>query len=275
MRPSPTPPTPPGPPAAQRLLDRLDRIGEALRDRGDALALIGLGSVGRDLHRLDEHSDLDFFAVVEDDAKGGYLNRLDWLEAAAPVAFSFANTVDGRKVLFDDGIYAEYAVFTLAELRQAAYPPGRLVWQRADAPAGLELPLRPPPVPERDPAFLVHEALTNLLVGLHRAARGERLSAQRLIQVNAVDRLLHLLELSSGGGQRQDLFAPERGVERQHAGGDLPLAELVPGYGQDARAAAAVLRWLRTHVPEHLDPVLLAAVEELLEPPLAPGPVLA
>jgi hypothetical protein len=273
VRPSPTPPT--RPPAAQRLLDRLDRIGEVLRDRGDALALIGLGSVGRDLHRLDEHSDLDFFAVVEDEAKGGYLTRLDWLEAAAPVAFSFANTVDGRKVLFDDGIYAEYAVFTLAELRQAAYPPGRLVWHRADAPAGLELPLRPPPAPERDPAFLVHEAMTNLLVGLHRAARGERLSAQRLIQVSAVDRLLHLLELSSGTA-RARTCSPPRGA----SSGSTPAATCrwpssSRATGRTPGPRRAVLRWLRTHVPEHLDPVLLAAVEDLLQPPPARGPVLA
>lgn len=248
-------------PATQRLLDRLDRIGEALRDRGDALALLGLGSVGRDLHRLDEHSDLDFFAVVEDDAKPGYLDRVDWLEAAAPVAFSFANTVDGRKVLFEDGIYAEYAVFTLAELRAAAYPPGRVVWARADAPAGLDVPDRPVPQESSDPGWHVGEALTNLFVGLHRDARGEVLSATRLVQVHAVDRVLCLAELTRGGS-RQDPFSVERGVERQ--GTDVPLAAMAPGYGRNASAARAVLGWLQEHCPEHLDQALVSAVEDLL-----------
>jgi hypothetical protein len=252
-------------PAAQRLLDRLDRLGEVLRDRGDALALLGLGSVGRDLHRLDEHSDLDFFAVVEDSAKADYLTRLDWLEAAAPVAFSFPNTVDGRKVLFQDGIYAEYAVFTLAELRQAAYPPGRVVWQRADAPDRLDVPLRPPPSDGSDVSHAVNEVMTNLFVGLHRDARGEVLAALRLIQVHAVDRVLRILELGEGDrGSRQDLFAPERGVERQHRGRDLPLAAMAPGYGHNAGAARAVLSWLQAHCAEHLDPALLEVVEDLL-----------
>jgi hypothetical protein len=252
-------------PAASRLLDRLDRVAEVLRDRGDALALLGLGSVGRDLERLDEHSDLDFFAVVEDDAKGDYLRRVDWLESAAPVAFSFPNTVDGRKVLFHDGVYAEYAVFTLAELRQAAYAPGRIVWRRADAPDGLDVPLRPPPADEPDVPHQVNEAMTNLLVGLHRDARGEVLSALRLIQVDAVDRVLHLLELEADDpGSRQDVFARERGVERQHRGRDLPLAEMVPGYGHNGRAARATVSWLRAHCPEHLDAALLAAVEDLV-----------
>ena len=107
-----------------RLLARLDDLGRVLADRGDALALIGLGSVGADLARLDDHSDLDFFVVVEDGAKPRYLADIDWLEAVGPIAFDFANTVDGRKVLFDDGLYAEYAVFTLAELADAAYAVG-------------------------------------------------------------------------------------------------------------------------------------------------------
>ena len=265
---SATPPAREPSPAAQRTLDRLDRIGEVLRDRGDALALLGLGSVGRDLHRLDEHSDVDFFAVVEDDAKPGYLERVDWLEDVAPIAFSFANTVDGRKVLFDDGVYAEYAVFTLAELREAHYPPGRVVWRRADAPEGLDVPLRPPPRDTSDVPHQVGEALTNLFVGLHRDARGEVLSAFRLIQVHAVDRVLRILELTADAA-RQDLFAPERGVERRHAGLDLPLAAMVPGYGHSAAAARAVLGWLDAHCPEHVDPALRAAVEELLPAPEA------
>ena len=101
------------PTAPQRLLRRLDDLGALLARRGDAIALIGLGSVGVDLDRLDDHSDLDFFVIVEDGARQRYLGSIDWLEELSPVAFSFPNTVDGRKVLFADGLYAEYAVFTL------------------------------------------------------------------------------------------------------------------------------------------------------------------
>lgn len=256
----------------QRLLDRLDRIGEILRERGDALALIGLGSVGRDLHRLDEHSDLDFFAVVDDSAKQHYLDSLSWLEDAATVAFSFANTVEGRKVLFADGVYAEYAVLTLAELRRMEYPPGRIVWQRPDAPARLDIPVHHPQLEEFDVPHQVNEAMTNLLVGLHREARGERLSAMRLVQVHAVDRILHILELTADdGAARQDLFARERGVERRHRAEDLPLSSLVPGYDNNAAAARAVLAWLETHCAEHLDPALVRVVEDLLEDAGAPG----
>ena len=49
----------------QTLLTRLDEIGKSLEDSGRALALIGLGSVGTETERLDEWSDLDFFAAVQ------------------------------------------------------------------------------------------------------------------------------------------------------------------------------------------------------------------
>jgi hypothetical protein len=252
----------------QRLLQRLDDLGVVLAERGDALALLGLGSVGVDLGRLDDHSDMDFFVVVDDGAKQRYLDSIDWLEELHPVVFSFPNSIDGRKVLFADGLFAEYAVFTLGELRGASYPPGRLVWQRGDAPAGLESSGRVPgPSPYDDAEYQVNEALTNLYVGLHRDLRGERLSAMRFIQVHAVDRLLTYLELTeSAAGAKQDVFVVERGAERRFGLDALPFARLVPGYDHNREAALAMLEWLeaRTEVSD----VLAAAIRELaaLEP---------
>lgn len=130
----------PEPVTTQRLLRRLDDLGRALSVRADAIALLGLGSAGAERDRMDEHSDLDFFVIVADGAKAGYLASVDWLAAPCPVAYSFANSVDGRKALYADGIFVEYAVFTLAELAGAGYAPGRIVWQRDSAPPGLAIP---------------------------------------------------------------------------------------------------------------------------------------
>jgi hypothetical protein len=149
--------------------------------------------------------------VAEDGAKRRYLEALDWLEALAPVAFSFANTADGRKVLFADGLFAEYAIFTVDELRQSSFPPGRIVWQRPDAPAGLELAGRLPAASPHDTVdFQVNEALTNLYVSLQREARGERLAATRLIQSHAVDRLMSLLDLAESRVVASRLPRPSR-----------------------------------------------------------------
>jgi len=239
------------------LLERLDAIGRVLSTRADAVALLGLGSVGRDLHRLDEHSDLDFFVIVDDDAKERYLESIDWLEQAAPVVYDFRNTVDGRKILFEDDVYAEYAVFTLAEVERAAFMPGRVVWQRTGAPDGLgELGKLPSPS-RATPEFHVNEALTNLYVGLHRDARGEVLSGMRLIQVHAVDRLLTYLDLT-GGREGQDAFAVERGAERRV---ELPLERMVQGYARNRESALAILEWLESRAD--VSPVLAARIRAL------------
>jgi hypothetical protein len=246
----------------RRLLARLDDLGRVLAGRGDALALLGLGSVGADLGRLDDHSDLDFFVIVDDGAKERYLAGIDWLEALGPIAFEFENTIDGRKVLFEDGIYAEYAVFTLRELEDAAFTAARVVWRRDDAPDGLEHPRRSPSPASQPVEWYVGEALTNLYVGLHRDLRGERLSGLRLIQVHAVDRLIELLDLlGRSSAARQDPFAAERAVERRLDASDLPLLELAPGYGHNREAALAMLGVLERLVP--VDERMARAIREL------------
>ena len=109
---SPAQPTVPSVPTVpERLLAFLDHLAAELDRRGDAVALLGLGSVGRDLHRLDEHSDADFFVVVDEAAtRDRYIADIDWLEAAHPVVWSFENSDLGRKALLEGDLFAEYAV---------------------------------------------------------------------------------------------------------------------------------------------------------------------
>jgi hypothetical protein len=249
----------------ERLLHRLDDLGVALSRRSDAIALIALGSVGVDRDRLDDHSDLDFFVIVEAAAQRRYIDSIDWLEEVSPLAFSFPNTVHGRKALFADGLFAEYAVFTLEELAADSFSPGRIVWQRAGAPADLAVPKRvSEPLPHESAEYYVNEALTNLYVGLHREARGETLSATRFIQSYAVDCLIALLgALHPEAKRRQDAFAVERGVERRFATDLLPLSTMVLGYERNREAALTILEWLEAHAD--VDPVLAAAIRELAD----------
>jgi hypothetical protein len=243
----------------QRLLDRLDALGAVFRERGDVIALLGLGSVGTDLGRLDEHSDLDFFVVTDDGANAWYKRNLDWLEVA-PIAYAFENSIHGCKILWEDGLYAEYAVFTLDELKAGSYTGARVVFARDDAPADIEQLGAPiPPSPYLTPEYQVGEMITNLYIGLHRELRGERLAAMRLIQVHAVDRLMTYLDLTGQSTrERQDPFAVERGAERRL---EAPFAELVPGYERNREAALAMLAWLEERV--EVDPTLARKIREL------------
>lgn len=246
----------------QQLLDRLDAIGLALAASGDAVALIGLGSVGQELARLDAYSDLDFFVIAAEGASARLIEDLTWLATVCPIAYRFRNTAAGYKVLFADGIFCEFAVFEPAELQTIPFTAARVVWQTAafDA-ATLQAARRGPQAP---PAaeHLVGEILTNLYVGLGRYRRGERLSAMRFIQGYAVDRILELAPLIEAEQPAfADPFGAERRFEQRFPRTAAALPAFLGGYDGSVASALAILAWAERTVV--VDPAIAAAIRAL------------
>ncbi len=230
-------------PHRNHLLARLDAIGQSLRATGSAQALIGLGSVGQDMARIDAWSDLDFFAIVDPGHKARFIDQLDWLAAVRPLLWHCRNTVDGHKALMDDGVMCEFAVFEPQELGPIPFAPGRVVWKRDDLDPHIAQPRRP--LPSRTPpdeAWIVGEALSCLYVGLQRWHRGERLSAARFVQGHAVDRLLELEALRQPASEAgADPFNRERRIEQRSPALAAILDALIPGYARTPQAALAIL----------------------------------
>lgn len=252
-------------------LSRLDDLAADLATDAQVLAVLGLGSAGAQTHRFDEHSDIDFFVVVDSvSAKEAYLRDINWLGGfGGEVAYSFVNDPNGRKALFADGLFVEYAIFTPDQLAALPLAGVRVVWSRT----GDDLAHCSESVPAATAIdtvdFHLNEALTNLFVGLHRELRGERLTAMRFIQVYAVDRVLALVRLDPGSRlDHPDPFEGTRRVENAHLPHDLPLSLMVLGYDQNVNAAGAVLDWLMNRYST--DPVITQAIQQLLP---EPGPV--
>ena len=176
--------------------------------------------------------------------------QLDWLAAAHLVTWSYRNTADGHKALISDGVLCEFAVFEPHELAHIPYAPGRFVWRRDEVAPTLAFPARPLPGPHGE-AWLVGEALSNLLVGLMRRARGEKLSAMRLVQVHALDRVLELLEtrraLSGSHAARRDPFSVERRIEARDPLSAAALPTWAGGYHGTPAAALSLLAALEAH----------------------------
>jgi hypothetical protein len=248
----------------ERLLHRLDEIGQSLAQSDGALALLGLGSVGQELARLDDYSDLDFFVIVRPEHKDRFIADLDWLSRIQPVAYAFQNTADGHKLLFADGIFCEFAVFEPDELAQIPFTPGRLVWQAADFDtASLDKPTATKS--ERSIEWLVGETLTNLYVGLGRYRRGEKLSAARFIQGHAVDRVVDLAaRIEAGQSGWGDPFDGARRFEMRFGDTAVHLPQFIPGYDHSPAAAQAILEFLDQHftVNPAMKQAILALIEE-------------
>ena len=231
------------------LLSRLNEIGASLAQSNKAVALIGLGSVGVEVDRLDDFSDLDFFAIVETGLKSEFLDHLGWLSSICPIVYSFRNTPDGYKLLFEDGVFCEFAVFEEPELRHIPFAPGRIVWKRPGVSDALALPQLASNVQENPTLeWSLGEALTNLYVGVCRFRRGEKLSAFRLIQCYAVDRVLELAErIEPSTRSPRDVFAPERRYEQRHPSIAEALPSFMQGYERNIESARAILDFLERH----------------------------
>jgi lincosamide nucleotidyltransferase len=245
------------------LLARLDAIAHSLEQSGHALALIGLGSAGAELDRLDAYSDLDFFAIVEARYKLRYIENLDWLSSIAPITYHFRNTPDGHKLLFRDGIFCEFAVFEQTELKTIPFARGRIIWKKPQVDDAIGVPVVTGPLsPNTTAEWLLGEALTNLYVGLSRLRRGEKLSAARFIQGYAVDRVLGLApRIEPDSKAPKDAFALERRFEQRFPGVARALPAFVQGYERSPESAQAILEYLEQHF--EVNQAMAEAIREL------------
>ncbi len=247
----------------QALLDRLAAIGQSLQNTGNAFALLGLGSVGQETERLDDYSDLDFFVIVRDGYKTIFIEHLDWLSSICPIAYHFKNTVDGYKLLFEDGIFCEFAVFEPYEVANIPFSGGRIVWKDDGFDEEILTP-QPRTTSKQTTEWLLGEALTNLYVGLGRYHRGEKLSAARFIQGYAVDRILELSAIiESPQPGHEDIFTLERRYEQRFPAIAAHLPQFVLGYEHSRESARAILAFLEAHF--EVNAAIKRAILELCE----------
>lgn len=245
------------------LLKRLNEIGGSLARSGRALALIGCGSVGLELERLDEFSDLDFLAIVEPGSKQAFLDDLSWLSDLCPIAYCFTHTHDGYKLLYTDGIFCEFGVIEIDELPAIPFSPGRIVWKKEGIPDSICQPTTTSgSISKRSQEWLLGEALTNLLVGLAREKRGEKLSATRFIQGYALDRVVELAEnIETAQAAPRDIFVNERRFEQRHPRLAQELSACLQGYDRNRQSALAILNLLEQHFT--VNPAMANAIREL------------
>jgi len=226
------------------LLHRLIQIGESVQKTDNARALFGLGSVGVELERIDEYSDLDFFVIAKPGKKQYFLQSLLWLSDIHSLDFYFLNTVDGYKVLFEDDIYGEFAIFEEYELEQAHYAEGRIVWCEPDFDTSLRFPKNSGANTWQPQSIEwgVGEILSNLYVGLGRYLRGEKLSGYIFVERHAFSMLIELIEMTHKQQPGyKDIYNRDRRFEFRHPEFTAQLPSLLQGYDKTAQSALAIL----------------------------------
>ncbi|WOH36323.1 hypothetical protein RI844_13195 [Thalassotalea fonticola] len=246
------------------LKNRLNEIADSLKCHPNGLGLLGLGSAGKEFNRMDEYSDLDFFAIVGEGHKQQFIDNLSWLAHIHEIAWCFKNTTDGYKLLFADGIFCEFAVFEPKELRHIPYSQGHFIWRDEGLAEHNCKPVIAAPQHSFDEGFLLGELLTNLYVGLCRYRRGEQCSAMRFIQVYAVDRLIRLLDLlqQHDEGIDKDKFCLDRRVEQRQPEFKQLLMQCSQGAEKCTESAHAMLQFVKQHYS--IDKILEQEIRQLI-----------
>lgn len=246
------------------LKQRLFAIGESLKNSNKALALLGLGSAGSEIERMDEYSDLDFFAIVQHGQKTTFLESLDWLASIGPIAYAFMNTKDGFKVFYTDDVFLEFAVFEPAELDGIPFASEKIIWQDERFDPSI---LQPTQKESKalDLEWSIGECLTNLYIGMSRYRRGEKLSAFRFIQHFAIDRILDLAQrVEAEQPAYKDQFGNERRFEQRFPETAVLLPQLMQGYDKTPESTRAILAFLEAHfeINQAIKQAILKLVDE-------------
>ncbi|MDX9690895.1 MAG: hypothetical protein RBT45_00470 [Acholeplasmataceae bacterium] len=215
------------------------------------LCFLGLGSLANQ-DRLDDYSDLDFFLIVEKGYKPAYLESLFWLDVKK-IAYQFRNTQDGYKVLYEDGVFLEFAVFEESELKTAEFSPGRILYMKEDFDPSL-VDKESKERKYTEPLYRVGEILTNLYIGLLRDKRGEKASAFSFIQVYAMHHIYHLLpNLFKHEDVEVDPYVAERRIEFRVKGLENLLKAMMQGYDKNKESAQAILDFISSHYEVNKD----------------------
>lgn len=253
---------------AQQLLQRLEEIGLSLKKHPHALALLGLGSVGIERERLDEYSDLDFFVIVQQGYKQQFLNDLAWLSQVRPISYQFRNSEDGYKLMFDDMIFCEFAIFELQEMETAVFSEGKVIWSAEDFDHAISVPRRIFKKSSHSTEYRVGEALTNLYIGMGRYLRGEKLSAAKFVQQYALDHVIALSkELEAEQPAMVDQFSIERRFEQRFPAMTKKLPLMMQGYDKTPQSALAILQVLQqlTNIPATFEQQIMERIQIALQ----------
>ncbi|MBN9153384.1 MAG: hypothetical protein J0J05_05320 [Microbacterium sp.] len=192
-----------------------ERLSLAASADDRILGVVLLGS-GADASRIDEWSDHDIALIVRGDAVADLRASVRWLPDGERLVAVGQEWHDGFKAVFDDGRVVEYAVTDIPGLATFPLAAARVVLDRggvSDAVAGAIASTRTRLVSAPD--ALAAALLVQLLVGVGRLRRGERLSAGNVIRSEAALSFIDLwLAVCHPGESHPDPFDGRRRIER-------------------------------------------------------------
>lgn len=226
--------------ALTRFDDYTSRLAAWAASDARVCGLVLLGS-GVDRRRIDEWSDHDIAVVVHSDRVGELRATTDWIPDADSLVSVGREWHDGFKALFRDGRVIEYAVTDREGLASFPISAAHIVYDAGDVLDVVERARRATTgSPTSAAPALAAVLLVQLIVGVGRLRRGERLSGGDVVRSEAVKTLIALLfAVRHADSPRPDPFDVRRRFEQVDAAAAARLdAELA---GPPETAARGIL----------------------------------
>lgn len=240
------------------------RLVAALAEAPEVLGVVLVGSSSGVGAVPDAWSDHDFFVITRPGEQERFRRALGWLPDAHEIVLQFRETAHGVKAMYGSGHLVEFAVFEPDELVLARINRYRVALDRGDIAARVavvQAATRAATAAPLDEAHHAGQMATNLVVGVARAARGERLSGHHFMR-SALGHLVTLLRAQRGDDEWRDNLDPLRRFERSFPalGRELDAALQRP----IAECARALLAIARRELPAALDAAAYDAVARYL-----------
>lgn len=211
-----------------------DRLVTWARSDDRVLGIALLGS-GADRGRIDEWSDHDIAVVVDAAAVEELRGTTDWIPDASSLAVVGREWHDGFKALFADGRVIEYAVTDLDGLATFPVAAALIAYDGGGvAPAVDRARAATRPRAVSPPETLAAVLLVQIVVGVGRVRRGERLSGGDVIRSEAVATLLDLMIAVLHPASRPDPFDAFRRFEQVDADSAARLERELAQPSEDA-----------------------------------------
>jgi hypothetical protein len=161
------------------------------------LGFVALGSMAEQDITPDRWSDHDFFVITHPGQQEPMRSDFSWIPQAERIAFSFRETAHGLKVVYDNGHLLEFAVFDPEELNVAQVNRYQVLLDRAQIADQVgqiaQRTAQDAISRQADDRAILGQFLSNLIVGVGRYRRGERLSGHQYVRSHAMEHLVALL----------------------------------------------------------------------------------
>lgn len=237
------------------------QICEWAQRHPSVVGVVAVGSTAAVSTAPDEWSDHDIVIVTYEGEASIVLNDLSWLPDAGRIVVQFAETEQGRSLVYEDGHLIELAVVDESDidvLSISAYKPllGP-VWLHRRLEIIAQRTANQQAADDPDGTHRYRHLIKELIIGLGRFGRGEMFSANQRIRGSALTTLLSLIaDFVPPAVPVTDILDPHRRFEQAHP-----------------NEAARLRRALEAPIPCLVDEILQITRDVLIE--AAPGVELA